>query len=49
VVGVVNIKATVEDQRIRVDYDPTKVNPQAMLVELKKWADVKGKKVSLLE
>ena len=46
--GVSDVKATLEDQKIRVAYDPEKANPQEMLVALKKWGDSGNKRVELI-
>ena len=48
IVGVNEVQATLEDQKIRVTYDPAQANPTDMLTALKKWGDAGNKKVELL-
>jgi hypothetical protein len=46
--GVSDVKATLEDQKIKVQYDAAQANPQDMLTALKKWGDAGNKKVELI-
>jgi copper chaperone CopZ len=45
---VSDVKATLEDQKIKVQYDAAQANPQDMLTALKKWGDAGNKKVELI-
>ena len=45
--GVTSVNASLEEQKIRVGYDPSLASPEVMLAALKKWGDAGGKKVAM--